>query len=239
MFRSKMSRTTASLFTVLVLGISGSLVGCGVGGQEASLIRNFFTASRVNDRATLGNIAMVSFNPQTEGTASNVSVESVSEEQRRPLRMRQLAAAVTEAQESQQQLAGEMKVYQGENLDAIARVIEAERANEDVGAGDRDVQEAWTKWRDESQGLSRSVSEAESALSDESAVAQVSAFDPQNPIAVQELDGELVTKEVSFTASIERDGSSEERMMQITLQKVELDGPDGLIDGRWVISNIG
>jgi hypothetical protein len=223
----------------LALGVSGTFAGCGGGGgEERSLIRNFFTASRVNDRATLGNIAMVSFNPQEEGTASGVSVESVGEEQRRPLRMRELAEAVREAQQAQQEYASEMKMYQDENLDAIARVIEAERASEDVAARDREVQEAWTTWRDGSQQRSRAVSEAESALAEESSVAQVSAFDPNNPIDVQGLEGELVTKEVSITATVEQGGTSEERAMLVILQKVELNTADGMIDGRWVIADI-
>ena len=238
MSRSRMSRTTTSLCVVLALGIGGTLAGCGGGGEEASLIRNFFTASRVNDRATLGNIAMVAFNPQEDGTASNISVQNVTEEQRRPLRMRELADAVREAQQAQQQHASDMKMYQDDNLDSIARVIEAERASESVAARDQDVQAAWTQWRDEAQQHSRAVSEAENALADESAVAQVSAFDPNSPISVQGLDGELVTKEVSITANVDQGGSSEERAMSITLQKVELNGPDGLIDGRWVIANI-
>jgi hypothetical protein len=223
---------------MLVLAL-GAMTGCGGGGgAERDLIRNFFTASRVNDRATLGNIAMVSFNPQEEGTVSNVSVESVGEERRRPLRMRELAAAVQEAQQAQQEFAAEMKMYQDENLDAIARVIEAERASESVADGDQEVQEAWTKWRDGSQENSRVVSEAESALGSESAVAQLSAFNPNNPIAVQGLDGELLTKDVTISATVEKDGSSEDRTMVVTLEKVELNGPDGPIEGRWVISNI-
>ena len=236
MSRSMMTRTTISLMLVLALG---AMTGCGGGGgAERDLIRNFFTASRVNDRATLGNIAMVSFNPQEEGTVSNVSVESVGEERRRPLRMRELAAAVQEAQQAQQEFAAEMKMYQDENLDAIARVIEAERASESVADGDQEVQEAWTKWRDGSQENSRVVSEAESALGSESAVAQLSAFNPNNPIAVQGLDGELLTKDVTISATVEKDGSSEDRTMVVTLEKVELNGPDGPIEGRWVISNI-
>jgi hypothetical protein len=236
MSRSMMTRTTISLMLVLALG---AMTGCGGGGgAERDLIRNFFTASRVNDRATLGNIAMVSFNPQEEGTVSNVSVESVGEERRRPLRMRELAAAVQEAQQAQQEFAAEMKMYQDENLDAIARVIEAERASESVADGDQEVQEAWTKWLDGSQENSRVVSEAESALGSESAVAQLSAFNPNNPIAVQGLDGELLTKDVTISATVEKDGSSEDRTMVVTLEKVELNGPDGPIEGRWVISNI-
>lgn len=238
MSRVRMSRSTTRLLVVLTLGLSSTLAGCGGGGEEAALIRNFFTASRVNDRATLGNIAMVSFNPREQGTASGVSVESVSEVQRRPLRMGELAEALREAREAQQEYAAEMKMYQDENLDAIARVIEAERANEDVAARDQEVQEAWTEWRAGSQERSRAVSDAENALAEESAVAEISAFDPNNPIAVRDFDGELLTKEVSITANVEHEGTSEERAMVVTLQKVELNGPDGLIDGRWVITDI-
>jgi len=230
---SRRKITSVGLFFVIT-----AMVGCGGGGEESSLIRNFFTASRVNDRATLGNIAMVSFDINTDGNVSGFDVENVTEEARRPLRMQELAGAVREAQQAQQEFAGEMKMYQDENLDAIARVIEAERADEDVRSRDQEIQDQWTTYRDESQGHSRDVSDAENALSAESAVASVSAFDPNNPIAVQDFGGTLISKEVTINATVELDGASTDRTMVITLEKVELDGPDGPIDGRWVISNI-
>ncbi len=232
------SRTSKNVVTAMVLVGGLTMGGCSGGGEESSLIRNFFTASRVNDRATLGNIAMVAFNPQEDGTVGSFGVENITEEQRRPLRMLDLTTAVTQAQQAQQEFAGRMKLYQDENLDAIARVIEAERGNEDVARRDSAVQEAWTTWREESQEHSRAVSAAESDLSTESAVAQVSAFDPNNPLDVQAFSGELVTKEVTIEAAVEQNDSSTDRTLTITLQKVELNGPDGLIDGRWVISNI-
>lgn len=232
---SMMSKNTIVAVLVVAAGLAS---GCGGGGEERSLIRNFFTASRVNDRTTLGNIAMVAFDPAQEGMVGSFDVETVGEEQRRPLRMRELGAAVTEARQAEQEHAGRMKEYQDENLDAIARVVEAERAGETVRRRDQSVQEEWRKFRDEDQELSRALSDAESALAAESAVAQVSAYDPNNPIDVQTFEGEIVTKEVTINATVDRDGSSEERMMAITLQKVELDGPDGMIDGRWVIADI-
>ncbi len=235
---SMMSRNTAAVLVAAGLAAAGSAAGCGGGGEERSLIRNFFTASRVNDRTTLGNIAMVAFDPAQDGSVGGFDVETVGEEQRRPLRMRELGAAVAEARQAEQDHAGRMKAYQDENLDAIARVVEAERAGEAVRRRDQSVQEEWRKFRDEDQDLSRAQSDAESALAAESAVAQVSAYDPNNPIDVQAFEGELVTKEVTINATVDRDGSSEERMMAITLQKVELDGPDGMIDGRWVIADI-
>jgi len=235
---SMMSRNTAAVLVAAGLAAAGSAAGCGGGGEERSLIRNFFTASRVNDRTTLGNIAMVAFDPAQDGSVGGFDVETVGEEQRRPLRMRELGAAVAEARQAEQDHAGRMKAYQDENLDAIARVVEAERAGDAVRRRDQSVQEEWRKFRDEDQDLSRAQSDAESALAAESAVAQVSAYDPNNPIDVQAFEGELVTKEVTINATVDRDGSSEERMMAITLQKVELDGPDGMIDGRWVIADI-
>ncbi|MCE2543267.1 MAG: hypothetical protein J4F30_07515 [Acidobacteria bacterium] len=233
-----LSRAKISLFVSLVLAIGGSLTACGGGGEEQSLISSFFRASRFNDRTTLGGVSMVAFNPDTDGTVGSFDIESITEEQRRPLRMREMAAALAQAQQDQRTFAAEMKAYQDENLDAIARVIEAERADEDVRSRDQDVQEAWTKWREDSQGHSRAVADAETDLAAESSVASVSAYDPNNPIDVQSLEGELLTKEVTITAAVEQGGSEEDRTLVITLQRVELNAADGMIEGRWIITAI-
>ncbi|MDE2906497.1 MAG: hypothetical protein OXQ28_10480 [Acidobacteriota bacterium] len=227
-----------SLLVTLVLALGGVLAGCGGGGEEQALISSFFRASRFNDRPTLSGISMVAFSPQEDGTVGSFDVENVAEEQRRPLRMRELSEALQEVRRAQQEFADGMKMYQDENSEAVIRVLEAERADEDVGRRDRDVQEEWTRYRDESQQHSRAVSDAESELNAESSVPEVSAYDPNNPIAVRGLEGELVTKEVTISAEVDRDGSSENRTMVITLQMVELDGPDGLIEGRWIITDI-
>lgn len=235
---SRMSMKGTSLLVTLALALGGALAGCGGGGEEQSLISSFFRASRFNDRTTLGGISMVAFSPEEDGTVGSFDVENVAEEQRRPLRMRELATAVEQARQAEQELAGRMKEYQDENLDAIARVLEAERADEDVARRDREVQEEWRKFRDEDRELSRALSDAESELGAESAVAEVSAYDPNNPIAVRGLEGELLTKEVTISATVEQNGGSEDRTMVITLQKVELDGPEGPIEGRWIISDL-
>ena len=234
----KLSKANISLLVALVLALGGSMTACGGGGEEQSLINSFFRASRFNDRATLGGVSMVAFNPDTDGTIGSFDIESITEEQRRPLRMRELAAALVQAQQDQRTFAAEMKAYQDENLDVITRVIEAERADEDVRSRDQDVQEAWTKWREDSQGHSRAVAAAENDLAAESSVAAVSAYDPNNPIDVQSLEGELLTKEVTISAAVELGGSEEDRTLVITLQRVELNVADGMIEGRWIITAI-
>ena len=88
-----------TLVTVGSLTLGGAFfVGCGGGGEEQGLIRSFFQASRFGDRTTLGSMAMVGFSPDTDGIVSGVSVQSVAEEQRRPLQIVSLGEAVAEAQ---------------------------------------------------------------------------------------------------------------------------------------------
>ena len=232
------SKANISLLVVVVLASGGLLAACGSGGEEQSLISSFFRASRFNDRTTLGGISMVAFSPDADGTVGNFSIETISEEQRRPLRMRELTAALAQAQQDQRAFAAEMKTYQDENLDAIARVIEAERGEGNVRSRDQGVQEEWTRFRQGSQEQSRAVSAAENNLAEESAVAQVSAYDPNNPLDVQALEGELLTKEVTISATVEREGGEEDRTLVITLQRVELNAADGMVEGRWIITAI-
>ena len=120
---SRMSGTiTLGLFAGVLLASVG-LTGCGGGGEERALLNRFFTASRLGDRTTAGNIALVAFDPDEDGNISNFDVSSVSEEQRRPLRMREFADELAQAEADEQDHSSRMKAYQDENLEAIARVI--------------------------------------------------------------------------------------------------------------------
>ena len=117
-----------ALMAGVLLGTGSVLAGCGGGGgEERDIITRFFSASRMGDRTTAGMIAMVAFDPGQDGTVSNFDVVNITEEQRRPLQMRELADAVAQAQADEQDHSSRMKAYQDENLEAIARVIEAER----------------------------------------------------------------------------------------------------------------
>ena len=41
--------------------------GCGAGGPEQNNIQKFFQSSRLRDNVTLGGMALVAFNPTTDG----------------------------------------------------------------------------------------------------------------------------------------------------------------------------
>ena len=167
---------------------------CGGGGAEARLIRTYFLASRVDDRATLGNIAMVAFNPRGDGTVSTFTVDTVEKEQSRPLRIKELHQALLEAQQAEDKFTAEKVTYQGEHFDAINRVLEAERNGEDCAPRDVEVQEAWTDWRNRTMKNAKMVSHAVAARTREQNAASLSVFDPgNNPLDLTQYDGELLT----------------------------------------------
>ena len=221
-----------------LLAGGGLLAACGGGGQELTLIRGFFTASRYQDRATLGNMSMVVFSPTEDGIASSPSIENVTEEERRQLRFSELQQALEDIQAAETSFRAEKKQYQDENEEAIGRVIDANREGEEVASSDEEVRDMWNQLVADEREYARKVSDAQNALNDESRLAQASVYDPSNPINVVDYEGELLSKDVTVSANIEMDGGSEERTMVFSLQKVELQGEQGLIEGRWIITSI-
>ena len=188
MARSRMKVPVLALCMGLLFG------ACGGGGEEETLIRSYFQAARFGDRDSLNNIAMYGWDTAQRGIVSRPSVESVSEEQSRPLRMVELSQALAEAEEAEEVFTQEKIVYQDENFDAINRVLEAEREGNNLRRrADREVQEAWTDWRDRTIEHSRTVAAARDELNAERNEAQLSMFDPNNPI-----DERMILEKRSF-----------------------------------------
>jgi len=237
MSRSKTSLSVLALFVAPLLALVVS--ACGGGGDEQALIRAYFQAARFNDRQSLANIAMYAWDTGERGSVSSPGVESVGEEQRRPLLMRDLSETLAEAIQADEEFTAEKVAYQDENMEAIQRVLDAEAEEEDVRRADREVQEAWTDWRDRTMEHTGAVSEARNALGAEQGEAELSMFDPNNPIDVSQYNGELITKEVVVIADVELDGTESEQTLTVTLQQAILTGDDGMpMEGRWVIRSI-
>jgi hypothetical protein len=236
-----MSRVTIkrSLVVITALFVGGGfLTACGGGGEEDQLVRAFFQASRFNDRSTVGNMSMVFFPPDEEGIASSPSIDSMQEEQRVPLRMQELGEALVDARQAEEDFREEKKMYQDENEETITRVIEAQRAEEDVAGDDEEVQEMWGNLVEEERSYAQAVSDATVDLNRAVQIANASVFDPSNPIDVTTYDGDVITKDLTVTASIEKDGSSSDRTMTLTIQQVEIrgGGSDELVASRWIIT---
>jgi len=234
MYRPK-SMALISMATLVTV----SLIGCSSAPEE-SLLSNYFRASRMRDNTTLANIAMVSFRPSERGIVQNFSLTSVSEAQRRPMRAREYSIAFEEAAAAEREFSDRKQAYQDENIEAIERVLDAEREDSDVARRDSEVQEAWVTWREEMLQHAQTVSDARTLMAEERVVGEASTFSPSNPIDVAEYEGEIVSKEAVIEASVQTpDDQTEELTLTITLERAELTATDGSpLNGRWIITKI-
>ena len=104
---------------------------------------------------------------------------NVSEVQTRPLRVKEYSKEHDEARVADEDFTKRKKAYQDANIEAIDRVLKAERANGKLAGRDAEVQAAWAKWREETQQHAKRISDARTKLSAERGVAELSLFDPR------------------------------------------------------------
>jgi hypothetical protein len=214
--------------------------GCS-SSPEQQLLERYFQASRLRDNTTLGNIARVSFSPTEQGTVQSFDIVNIGAEQRRPLRLRELATAEEDARRVDEEFNKKKKEYQDQNLLAIERVLKAERANATIRGADAEVQKMWTQLRDDTAVHAKKVAEARRALSDERTMAESSVYDARNPVDVTQFDGELITKDVTIRAQVRSpEGTVQEKQLQVQLTRADLtNGPEGKsVPGRWIITQV-
>jgi Flp pilus assembly CpaE family ATPase len=201
------------------------------------MLRQYFMASRSRDNVTLGNIATVGFNPTEQGIVESFDVVSVTPDETKPLRVKELAAAVAEAQKAADEFAAKKREYQDTNIDAIGRVIKAEAASTPLRGADAEIQAAWTKWREDEGVHSKAVNDARQALSAERAVADVSLANKN--VDLTTTDATLTTRNVSIKASVKTpQGATESRDMAVVFQKAEATGGAAPVEGKWIITSV-
>ena len=236
MFRPK---TSVYLLATMVLAAAALSACAGEHASEENLVRQFFRASSLRDSQTLSNFATVSFEPKTEGTVSDFEVTAVSPERTEPLQVIELNKALMEAEAANKAFNEKKKTYQDANAEAIDRVLKAESAGRKVTGRDAQVQAEWTKWRDESAAEAKKVSEARNALSDARPIAELSlmANSGAPTPTVEELDGTLVSKDISITAQVRgADDSTTQKNYVMTVQRAIVKGEKGERTGKWIIT---
>jgi len=220
--------------TLLVMG------ACG-GSEEQQLLNKYFQASRMRDNATLGNIATVSFSPTEQGIVQSFEVVKLGPEEKVPLKLRELKATEEEARKADEAFNKEKRAYQDANLDAIERVLKAERENAKLKGKDLEVLTAWTKWRDDSQTSSGKLAAARQALAAERGIAEISAFDARDPVDPTQFDGDLITKEMVLKAKVKKgEAAAADQDLHVRMERVDLRNcPNGqTVAGRWVITHV-
>ena len=225
------------LYVTATVLIASFVVACG-GLPEEDVLKRYFRAVRAGDMLTLSNIAAVTLQ---SGVVQGFTITSVSEVQEKELKVKALLADLEEVEATQEAFNEEMKAYQDENLEAIGRVLTAERVEEEVDREDEEIQVAWAEWREKSTTHAIAVSDAGQALSSERSAADQSVFNASNPIDITQYDGKITSKTVNITATVlGEDGSTSEQDLVVNLTRTELTGAEGNnVSGRWIIAGIG
>jgi len=231
--------TALALLLALIVPLVG-LVACS-SSPEGQLVLKYFQASRMRDNTTLQNIATVSFSPTEEGILTNPKVVSEGQEQRRALELKQLKAAEDAARQADEEFNKKKKEYQDANIEAIDRVLKAEREGKALRGKDLEVQQAWAKWREDTKTYAEKLTEARRALSAERALVEVSVYDARNPVDAAQFDGDLVTKDIMVGGKLKKgDAPAVDTRLHVKLTRAELrNGPNGAsMNGRWVITHV-
>ncbi len=230
-------RSWLLLLAPVLVVLALTAAGCG-GSEHDMLVRKFFAASGSADVATLGNIGTVSFDPNKDGRAQNVSFVSEVPEQTRVLKIPELDKTYKEAQATEAEFSKRMKEYQDKNLDAINRIVKIEQSGKGKpGGGDVAIQAAWTKWREESAIKQKAVSEARKALQAERRVADLSLPDVDASTYPEATE---VTTDLTYTANVRTpDNQTTKKTLVLTLQRVILkDAAGKVIEGKWMITGL-
>ena len=223
--------------TPVLVVLAFSAAGCG-GSEHDMMVRKFFQSARSGDVATLGNIATVSFDPNKDGRAENVSFVSQTPEQTRVLKLQDLDKVYKEAQAAEADFSKRMREYQDKNIDAINRIVKIEQSGKGKPAGaDLAVQAAWTKWREDNAVVQKAKSDAHKALLAERKVADLSMPDV-DPLTFAEATE--VTSELTYTADVRTpDNQVSKKTLVFTLQRLILKDSAGKIkEGTWMITGL-
>ena len=228
-----MSRFKLVAMVSLVGAMASMSAGCG--HPEDALVRKYFDAARLRDGATLSNIATVDFIPVVQ----QFTIAEVSPESRQPVDMKALTKELQAAQDGEKALTKEKLTYQNDNLESLDRVFKAESAqNVKLTPKDQEVQARWKEYRDRTMETQKRLSTAKEKLDHER---QIMALSVGPGIALDDVEGNLVTETVSVNATVKMpEGPVADKIYVLTLVKYDVKNTKSgqAIPGRWIITRI-
>lgn len=233
-----MRRPRSTALLAFAIALTSFAAACSSAPEEP-ILQQFFRAARLNDNTSLAGFATARFEPQTDGTIAGFDIVSVSAERREPMQLTTLAKEFDAVAADEAEFTRRKDTYYLENQEAITRVLKAESVKASIGGGDVEIQAAWSKLREESAQHSRRVSDAQRKLKTASAVAELSLRDPaSSPVDLSRRDGELVSKEVTITATVRKaDEPAADRTLVVAMQRAVLTG-EPEVAGKWIITDV-
>lgn len=237
MFRPKAS---VYLLASMVAAVAALSACSSPNAQEENIVRQFFRASGLRDNQTLANFAVVSFEPKTEGTVTDFDVTAVSAERTVPIQVIELSKAVSEAEAANKVFTEKKRTYQDANMEAIDRVLAAQKTGRKLSGKDGQIQAEWEKWQADTSAEAKKVSAARTALSDARPIAELSLTQGNGDTPpVEEMNGNLASKDISVTATVRGpDGATSQKNYLVTVSRAVVKGPNGDRNGKWIITAV-
>jgi uncharacterized protein YyaL (SSP411 family) len=237
-----MFRPKASVYLLAsMVAAAAALSACSSPtAQEENIVRQFFRASGLRDNQTLANFAVVSFEPKTEGTVTDFDVTAVSAERTEPIQVIELSKALSEAEAANKVFTEKKKTYQDANMEAIDRVLTAQKTGRKLSGKDGQIQAEWEKWQAETSAEAKKVSAARTALADARPIAELSLTQGNGDTPpIEEMNGNLVSKDISVTATVRApDGTTSQKNFLVTVTRAVVKGPNGDRNGKWIITSV-
>ena len=234
-----MSRSTIRRAILLVPVILGSCLfefACSSPPIEQTLLTTFFRAARVRDNTGLASISAVTFDPRTEGSVQDFTIDSIGAQQHRTLQVQQFMDDEAKVRDEQVEFTKKMRDFYQSNSIAIDRAVKADQAKQSVQGKDAALLAEWKKWDTDSRDFERKVSQARQKATRERATAVAS-------LRSDDLTGmtvDIITEPVTVTAQVQAPGGGQPtpRTMVMTLQRASGKKGDQTIEGRWIIMSI-
>jgi hypothetical protein len=238
-----MSRSTirrAILLVPVILGTCLFEFACSSPPVEQQVLTTFFRAARVRDNTTLASISAVNFDPRTEGSVQDFTIDSIGAQQRRTLQLQQLRDEEAKLKDQQVEFTKKMRDYYQSNSVAIDRASKAQQAKQRVTGGDAELLAAWTKWDGDSRDYERKLSQARQKVTRERAAAVGSLTPPgRDDIDLTGMDVDIITEPITVTAQVQSPGGQPApKTMMVTLQRASGKKDGKAIEGRWIIVSI-
>jgi hypothetical protein len=213
---------------------------CGSTPVEQQLLTQFFRAARVRDNTTLASTAAINFDPRTEGSVENFTIDSIGEQQHRQLQIQQLTDEQEKIRADQVEFTKKMRDFYQANSIAIDRAMKADQAKQPVRGQDAVLLTEYKKWDADSREMERKVSQARQRVSRERATAVASLTPPGRPdVDVNGMDVDIITEPVTVTAQVQSpDGQTAPKTYVVTLQRASGKKDGQTIEGRWIIMSI-
>jgi hypothetical protein len=213
---------------------------CGSTPVEQQLLTQFFRAARVRDNTTLAGMSAVNFDPRTDGSVTDFTIDSIGEPQRRKLQVKEFADEQDKIRADQVEFTKKMRDFYQSNSIAIDRASKADQAKQPVRGTDASLLAEWKKWDADSRDLERKLSQARQKAAKERSTAVASLTAPgREDVDVTGMDVEVITEPVTVTAQVQSpDGKTTPRTMVVTLQRSAGKRGDQTVEGRWIIVSI-